>query len=289
MSFVFVLVLAGCLEGEEPPAGETGETGDTAEGDTAAEPVPSPYANCVTTSEYDDFADGTIDARWYVHFDDNGAVTRQDTEMLADGIINSVLAYTNDDQGHPLELRTDAEADGTPDVIDAWTWNDDGTMATWTQDETADGTFDSLVTYTYDGGFLQRRDHDADLDGLVDHAVTITWTHGDTHVGEYLSDQGLDGTIDFRAVETYADEGPMLSQGVDWEADGVIDLVYEYVYDADWALERLQYQGYADGVAGPLEVYTYTYDAAGRESQIAFDIGDDGMLEGIMTSSHVCP
>lgn len=281
MSIGMLLLLTGCLEGEEPPAGETG--------DTAAAPAPSAYANCVATAEYDDLADGSIDTRWFVHFDDNGAVTRQETEMMADGTITSVLAYTNDDEGHALALHTDGDGDGAADVIDAWTWNADGTKATWEQDETADGEFDGVVTYTYAGGFLERQDHDEDHDGVVDHAVNVTWTHGDTHVGEYLTDQYLDGVVDVRAVNTYADEGPMLSQGLDWDVDGALDLVYDYTYDAAWRLERFEYRPYTGGVAGTLEVYTYTYDDAGRESRVEFDIGEDGVLEAVMTTSYACP
>lgn len=243
-----------------------------------------PYASCTATAEYDDFADGSVDSRFYLTFDANGAVTRHDTESRADGTITSTIEWTNDSDGRAIEQRTDSGADGTAEVIDVWTYDADGNKATWTQDEDGDGTADSGSAYTYDGSFLLRWDMDENLDGTADHATTVTWTHGTTDVGVHESDEGLDGDVDFWSAYEYASSGLLLSQEVDWEVDGVVDLVYEYIYDAADRLERFQYT--YDSV---VDSYTFTYDENGREVLDEYDVHDDGVLDGVMTYTYWCP
>lgn len=76
-----------------------------------------------------------------------------------------------------------------------------------------------------------------------------------------VTDNGADGSIDYRRDLTFASNGKVAADEYDFDGDGVLDLVNQFEFDANE--QQIRYRNDSDGDGVDDSVRTLTYDAFG--------------------------
>jgi len=181
------------------------------------------------------------------------------TEISSFGVLQSVLRWQYDDQGQLVRHVRDEDADGLLDFIREYGYNSRGLVALIETDDDADSTIDSIGRYFYDDNDNLIRHEIEELDGsLLDSTRLYDWQ--DNLLVRYRWDLGADGVIDSITQYNYDAEGREVLVEVDRQADGEFD---------DWT--QTQYN--ASGKVASVILYrnrawhdslTHTYYESGR-------------------------
>ena len=124
--------------------------------------------------------------------------------------------------------------------------------------------------------------------GTVDRRYTYTYdTNGNVLTEEV--DYDADGTVDKLNswTYTYDSDGNMLSEERDYGADGTGAERHTYTYDANGNMLSEEVDHDADGTVDKLKSWTYTYDSDGNMLSAEF-YGADGTLSSSYTYTWSC-
>ena len=262
-----------------------------------------PFQNTTTNvTDYD--LDGMYDEIWSRTFDAEGRVLTSEVDVDADGVFENRDEFTYDDNGN---ITSHVLTDGEGIVIFRMTatWDDQSRLLTWVHDDGDDGTPDYTDTRTYVGEWLENLTIVDQADGIAD--MVITWTfdaNGHPMRGE------RDGIYDIEAGNPIRapDGNPDVIQDVVFDVDGnLIQLqqdgdVGPNREESDGTFDRFQ-RGHQYNAAGQLvyvekdgrnaefgthvailadgtfDAQSFAYDANGNQTQIQYDVGDDGSNE----------
>lgn len=276
----------------DPDPIETGADGGEV---TSAEPVQSALLP-VCAWEYRT-AEGVLERRWEMGYDDNGFVNFRGIDDNGDGAFDTIERWTNDVRGNQLTREVDREGDGVTDRKEFSQYDEHNNLVRFESDENMDGTMDRLDLFTYDDSQrILTTVYDRQGDGLeVDR---LDYTYEDTDGGllqTELLDWGVDGVIDRQTLRLYDADGHLLDEQWDDEADGTLESHVSYEYDArgNKLAERsdfrtLEYEYDAqdrlvletewrdDDSIALIKTYEYTAESGGSRVDIYVDYDGDG-------------
>ncbi|MFZ5476974.1 MAG: hypothetical protein ACOZNI_09390 [Myxococcota bacterium] len=207
--------------------------------------------------EYDDPADGTIDAV---------------REVVAEA---GVTTTTHDDGPDGVtEWRTVAEVDG---------W---GNPAFYGRDEGDDGAYEELVSYasTYDGELRTRLETDAWDDGDVDRIEDWQW-HASGAEAWYGLDYDADGDVNYAVTTERAADGAPVWQLEDDDGDGADDTRVDFETNAAAQVTRAETDWDIDAEVDVVEAWTY--DGEGRQTLYTYERA--GSVEVRWETEWACP
>lgn len=147
-------------------------------------------------------------------------------------------------------------------------------------DNNADDIVDARYTTTYDAnGHLTLSEGDDNADGIVDERITAAY-NADGHQITFTTDTDADSTIDSSYIYGYDANG-------NWtlykyiSADGSVDFLITYIYNADNKVTRVEHDVGADGAVELRE--DYYYDASGKLLMQERDAAGNRILSMIET------
>ncbi len=237
-------------EGTDPTTTDADPPGvDTVDTFVVDEPRPTPWA-CYGRATVDSDGDGREDYAQYESYDPKrrDLMLHQERDIWDDGEPEWRLENVYDASGHHLREAEDDDVDGVFDEVTTWAYDPAGAVIEEAFDVDGDGDDDEVWIWTRDGdGNIVVEEVDADGDGVVDERREWVWV--DALVQSMLEDL---------------------------DADGVIDLTYVYVYDAD-RLVRIE----GDAGDGPPLEYLSEYEWPGPyDSYIRrTDLDGDGVID----------
>ncbi|MEQ1569416.1 MAG: hypothetical protein ABMA64_27515 [Myxococcota bacterium] len=248
-----------------------------------------PAFTCFADVALDQWRDGTIDGVGYDGYDEENPtfLLYGDRDLNGNGLLDTIDTYERDadgnelrqvrersgaftstfgydPQGNVVSYTLDTSSDGQLDFTYEATWDANDQLLHYEEDSDGDGTVDYQFDYTRTPeGFRDAADVDADGDGDYDDLYTYLRDDQDREYS-VTGDYGRDGIPD--RLVTYSFTDPVLRVGegtVDEPADGTIDLVFAFVYDAEG--RELYYATDSAPSDGEWEEeFTTTYDAEGR-------------------------
>jgi hypothetical protein len=267
LAVVAALVVAACGDGAAPGADggpDSGfDTNDTAPdgsndaadtdgaGPGAVDARPDDGLLEICWNGHDDDGDGLLDCASPACAGDEScgalgvaAIDRQWRDLGVDGVIEEETTNTYRDEGTlaSITIRYDDDSDGAADYVQFIRYTEDGHIELEEVDTNGDGTWDWRRTATYVGGELDTLDIDEDADGVPDARYEMR----------------------------YDERGrPVHLVGVDENGDDAI--VWDYHYDEDGRLSRVDYRASGNGpVASSLE-YFYRDDGTVESTRSSRD------------------
>jgi hypothetical protein len=146
-----------------------------------------------------------------------------------------------------------------------------------------------IYNYYNEKGDRILEETDDGADGTIDFRVTITYDEsGKVVTTEYDGSpyETPDGTADYRYTETHDEDGNVILEETDQDADGMIDGRRTYTYDERGnMLSRGPASDDNDG-EGLREFFTY--DDEDRMLSHGYDLGMDGTVDVVETYSYHC-
>ncbi len=285
---------------EESDADADADTDADADADTDADTdADVPEEGCEVTA-WLDYSGQEFDYFFQI-YDDLEQLTYQETVTDWDNVIDEREWYTYLEDGLVETYAWDS--DGNSSVDEHYTYGYDklGQRTEQWLDEGKTGTVDQYWLTDWDQAeHVLGRQHDEDGDELFDNTWTARWNELYTELScEY--DEGDYGELDGISYYTYSADGLVTSVMVDLEPyDGVVEAIYEYVYDGEQVVEyyadsdgdtlwdlsqQITWQDdgrwetyvvsyYTDGSVTDEYTYTATYDTDGH--LIQSDVSGDG-------------
>ena len=269
-----LLLVLGC---------DGGTIGDV---DTAPPAEPSPYANCNGHSQVDDDYDGELEETHDLRYDANGNLVYYSTDDGADGVLDSAYSYQVTDSGEYLVTELDEEGDGNPDA--RWTFirDDDELLERVDYDEGIDGTIDAVSTvvhtFTDDGDpETMTTSKDDGVDGTVDEIEIKTWDYDTTGYWTINdNDRDADGTPELRYEARFDYDDVKLRHRTDYGVDDTYEKEAEFRFDEHGRVYRVDVITLDAAGAQSLAYVFNNYDEGDRVSEMLFDDGRDGSIEG---------
>ena len=118
-------------------------------------------------------------------------------------------------------------------------------------------------------------------DGTEDYIFAYNYYEdGKIWIEDY--DAYSDGQIDRRTTYTYYNDGNPYQRQYDWSADGIIEFLVTYTYYRDGNLETETEEDFEENPTW-IKVIKIYYDSLGRKQTSTMDIGDDGVIESLVT------
>jgi hypothetical protein len=147
--------------------------------------------------------------------------------------------YQYDEEGLPVEYAVDADGDGVFDSRTTWERQEEETEVVYSSWQVSGWLPYHRILYVYADGLLQRVEADVGADGSVDQ--TWQWLYEASRPVRMEQRDAFDLET-ATAVWTYAEPAPSLDhrEEDDTDADGVVDVVHDRVFDAEGRLVREQ-------------------------------------------------
>jgi len=258
--------------------------------------------------EADDDGDGAVESVELKFYDEQGFLLR--TEETSPSV-STVTTYENDTQGQVVRRTVESNID-TLNEIRSYQYDQRGNLIRWTS-KVPGNTSELIVESTYDendqvlvqltltslSGAVtqyQRTTFRYDEQGRtvstifvlgdqsgehVDSATTISYEENGTE--RAATDYGGDGEPNQLVSRHFDEQGRLLKEEQDFDADGKLDEVSTYVYDqhAEWV--RLE----VDAQSGGLDALTErSFDDEGRLVGYTSDIDGDGTWDDKWTTGY---
>lgn len=200
--------------------------------------------------EVDRGANGIVDFSIDYDYNSLGLLQVENWDQGVNGSIERRISYTYDSSGELLRVERDDDADGIIDARESFSYSADG-LTERSIDEDGDGVleereilvyaeglviersiyvdgeldFQELSQYSEDG-LLLFKDVDSANDGDTDLDARFTYGVSDSDGMRRIEvDQDMDGTVDEVHFEYYDEEGRLLKEGKDFDADDDADQV----------------------------------------------------------------
>lgn len=187
------------------------------------------------------------DQEWISYLDHGGYRLVEELDSNADGVVDARWTVTYEDQDRLVTEQWDQGADGTVDARRINTYNCYSYLnfifADWRcdllsseTDTNGDGQANDIWFLEYQDGNLIQESWDQDGDGAIDQswiAEISADQWGNTQLGKISWDRNGDGLIDEAIDQERNDYGYVTYQSWDGNGDGAADERIDYLYDED--------------------------------------------------------
>jgi hypothetical protein len=228
-------------------------------------------------------------------YDGAGRLLTRTRDDGGDGVIDLGVAFAYLPSGLLEREELDFDGDGAPDGVRRYGYNGLGKLRFVEFDADNSGAFNQRVEYTYDELDRLVREETFNFGAVAPEAI-VSFTYDpsgrltvkDEKLGQALSRRdGPSLWTLFRTGFSYDDAGRLLEEAIDFGADGSVDQLRTYAYDASGRLlEVASLDKGADGQ--PDEVVRHRYDSAGQLVGSEYDLDGDGDIDERVTYDYAC-
>ncbi len=235
-------------------------------------------------SQYDRYANGSIDETTEYVYDSNGNITEwlwddDDSDMYAD----ETEDYIYDDNGNLIEYRADSDGDGIDNYRIEYEYDANGSRTVNQADYNNDGAIDWINRYFYDSdGNMTRHEYDADNSGSIDVLKTYVYDANGNEVSyEKHDNYWSDAVADERSTSVYDSNGNITEWRLDSDGDNDgntnPDAIKKYSYDASGNMTQYREDDNGDGSDDYRTLLTY--DNSGNLIRVEIDSDNDGAFD----------
>lgn len=281
---------------QAPTDTATATSSDSTAAESSGETTTPSALRPVCAWEYRD-ADGTLDRRWEMGYDENGFMNFRGIDDDGDGVLDVMEHWTNDERGNQLTREVDRNGDGITDRKEFSQYDEHDNLVRFESDENMDGVMDRLDLHTYDEqNRIVSTVYDREGNGVTVDRLDYTYdTTAEGTLQTEILDWGVDGVVDRITLRLYDAEGRLLDEQRDDGDDGVLESHTSYEYDSrgnrlaersnfrtlEWqydAQDRVvsETETREDGSISVIKTYEYTSSDTGYRIDIYTDYDGDG-------------
>lgn len=265
-------------------------------GTDVADATGDPKADCVTVRDYDEGADGWVDATFSYTDAPDGTLQIAEGDNDADGSVDYTSARWYDDNHHLLAEETVRSYDGWVSYAASYSYDDAGHLLTKLEHEDGVGEL-LLTTYTYnEHGNVVTEARDYGDDGTVEGGETYTHAYDDEgRVVTMMVENNRDSSDWAVYTYSYDEAGDVLTVDSDYEgsdsegddpADGIVDRTCTYAYDGDRNLVGVVFDRHDADAAYRLAAFAFAYTEDGKVDTVDIDSDGDGDDDRRFTSTY---
>ncbi len=219
-------------------------------------------------------------------YDESGNVTGQSVDTNSDGISDQPIYLLTYNEAGKVAAYSTGFSGGIPTQTTTYTYDSAGSLNTLfnTFDFNRDGTpeVSTLSTYAYNASGLETSlSIDYDQDGVPNYLAASEYIYdaAESLTRTLSVDSDADGKIETIYTYTYNADGSIIGTTTDDNADGILDYATAYTYDSNGNFTGESIDSNADGT--PDSLTTYTYNEADQITGVFVDRNADGTPDGI--------